>query len=124
MVTILSVKSVVWLQSYLVNLWYDFKYILNTGSLEYLPSYSHLKIWNKLPLDLKRSPSLGIFKKSLFRILSEAYISKCNKPFCYSCKKMNIELCRFLYMLYLILLNVLNLKLKIQLFCYAAPRSL
>jgi len=35
--------------------------ILNTGSLEYLPSYALLKIWNKLPLDLKRSASLGIF---------------------------------------------------------------
>ena len=38
--------------------------ILNTGSLEYLPSYALLKIWNKLPIDLKRSASLGIFKKS------------------------------------------------------------
>ena len=49
--------------------------ILNTGSLEYLPSYALLKIWNKLPIDLKRSASLGIFKKSLFKMLSDAYIS-------------------------------------------------
>jgi len=35
--------------------------ILNTGSLEYLPSYALLKRWNKLPLDFKRSASLGIF---------------------------------------------------------------
>ena len=61
--------------------------ILNTGSLEYLPSYALLKIWNNLPLDLKRSTSLGIFKKSLLAMLSDAYISKCNKPSCYSCKK-------------------------------------
>ena len=61
--------------------------ILNTGSVDYLPSYALLKIWNKLPLDLKRSASLGIFKKSLFKMFSDAYISKCNKPFCYSCKK-------------------------------------
>ena len=38
--------------------------ILNTGSLEDLPSYALLKRWNNLPLDLKRSASLGIFKKS------------------------------------------------------------
>jgi len=57
-------------------------------------------------------------------MLSDAYILKCNKPFCYFWNKMNIELCRFLYMLNLILLNVLNLKLKNQLFCHAAPRSL
>ena len=44
--------------------------ILNTGSLEYLPSYALIKIWNKLPLDLKRSASLGILKKSLFKMLS------------------------------------------------------
>ena len=33
--------------------------IINTGSLEYLPSYALLKIWNKLPHDLKRT-LLGI----------------------------------------------------------------
>ena len=58
--------------------------IQNTGSLEFLPSYALLKIWNKLPLDLIRSASLGIFNKSLSKMLSDANISKCNKP---SCKK-------------------------------------
>ena len=58
--------------------------IQNTGSLEFLPSYALLKIWNKLPLDLIRSASLGIFNKSLSNMLSDANISKCNKP---SCKK-------------------------------------
>ena len=61
--------------------------ILKTGSLGYLPSYALLKIWNNLPLDLKRSALLGIFKKGLFEMLSDAYISKCNKPSSYSCKK-------------------------------------
>ena len=46
--------------------------ILNTGSLEYLPSYALLKIWNKLPLDLKRSALLVIFKITLFKMLSDA----------------------------------------------------
>ena len=36
--------------------------ILNMSSLQYLPSSSLLKIWNNLPLDLKRSNSLSIFK--------------------------------------------------------------
>ena len=40
--------------------------ILNTGSLEYLPSCALLKIWNKLPLNLKRSASLGVFKKKVY----------------------------------------------------------
>ena len=35
--------------------------ILNTGLLEYLPSYALLKIWNKLPLDLTLS-LLGYLK--------------------------------------------------------------
>ena len=35
--------------------------ILNMSSLQYLPSSSLLKIWNNLPLDLKRSNSLSIF---------------------------------------------------------------
>ena len=51
-----------------------------------IPSYSLLKIWNNLPLDSKRSAWLGIFRKSL-EILSDAYISMCNKPSCYSLKK-------------------------------------
>ena len=62
--------------------------ILNTGLLGDLPSYALLNIWNKLSLDLKRSVSLGIFKKSLFEMSSDAYISKCNKHFCYFCKKL------------------------------------
>jgi len=32
--------------------------ILNSSLLKYLPSSSLLKIWNNLPLDLKRSNSL------------------------------------------------------------------
>ena len=39
--------------------------ILNMSLLQYLPSSSLLKIWNNLPLDLKRSNSLSIFKNKL-----------------------------------------------------------
>ena len=37
-------------------------------------------------IDILNTASLGIFKKSLLEMLSDAYIPKCNKPSCYSCK--------------------------------------
>ena len=48
--------------------------ILNMSSLQYLPSSSLLKIWNNLPLDLKKKLSKHI------------YITMCYKPNCYLCK--------------------------------------
>jgi len=45
--------------------------ILKMCSLQYLPSSSLLKMWNDLPLDLKRSNSLSIFKNRLLNSLFE-----------------------------------------------------
>ena len=60
--------------------------ILKMCSLQYLPSSSLLKMWNNLPLDLKRSNSLSIFKNRLLNSLFENYITMCHKSNCYSCK--------------------------------------
>ena len=60
--------------------------ILKMCSLQYLPSSSLLKMWNILPLDLKRSNSLSIFKNRLLNSLFENYRTMCYKPNCYSCK--------------------------------------
>ena len=50
--------------------------ILKMCSLQYLPSSSLLKMWNNLPLDLKRSNSLSIFKKNYW-ILFLKIIGQC-----------------------------------------------
>ena len=47
--------------------------ILKMCSLQYLPSSSLLKMWNNLPIDLKRSNSLSIFKNRLVNSLFENY---------------------------------------------------
>ena len=60
--------------------------ILKMCSLQYLPSSALLKRWNNLPLDLKRSNSLSIFKNRLLNSLFENYMTMCYKPNCYSCK--------------------------------------
>ena len=60
--------------------------ILKMSSLQCLPSSSLLKIWNNLPLDLKRSNSLSIFRNRLLNSFFENYITMCYKPICYSCK--------------------------------------
>ena len=59
---------------------------LNISSFQYLRSSSLLKMWNNLPLDLKRSNSLSIFKNRLLNSLFENYRTMCYKPNCYSCK--------------------------------------
>ena len=71
----------------------DLFYTVQHGNFErslnyqlYLPSSSLLKMWNNLPLDLKRSNSLSIFKNRLLISLFENYITMCYKPKCYSCK--------------------------------------
>lgn len=61
--------------------------ILNFSSLHTFPSYVLLKLWNNLPLDLKRSRSLNIFKNNLRKSIFDTYTSKCDKVNCYSCKQ-------------------------------------
>ena len=51
--------------------------ILKMCSLQYLPSSSLLKMWNNLPLDLKRNNSLSIFKNRLLNSLFENYMTMC-----------------------------------------------
>ena len=60
--------------------------ILRMCSLQYLPSSSLLKMWNNLPLDLKKGNSLSIFKNRLLNSLFENYMTMFYKPHCYSCK--------------------------------------
>jgi len=50
------------------------------------PSYALPKLWNGLPLDLKRSSSLNIFKKNLLKTLIYKYNVKCEIINCYSCR--------------------------------------
>ena len=54
--------------------------------LDILKMCSLLKMWNNLPLDLKRSNSLSIFKNRLLNNIFENYRTMCYKPNCYSCK--------------------------------------
>ena len=75
----------VWKPRFTSNLNYQLD-ILKMCSLQYLPSSSLLKMWNNLPLDLKRSNSLSIFKNRLLNSLFENYMTTCYKPNCYSCK--------------------------------------
>ena len=58
--------------------------ILKMCSLQYLPSSSLLKMWNKLLL------GLSIFKNRLLNSLFENYITMCYKPNCYLCKTNQI----------------------------------
>ena len=50
------------------------------------PSYALPKLWNGLPLDLKRSSSLNIFKRNLLKTLIYKYNVKCEIINCYSCR--------------------------------------
>ena len=62
-------------------------YLLNFSSLQTFPSYTLLKIWNNLPLELKRSTSINLFKNKIKKALFEKYLLKCNRPNCFSCKQ-------------------------------------
>ena len=61
--------------------------LLNFSSLQTFPSYTLLKIWNNLPLELKRSTSINLFKNKIKKALFEKYLLKCNRPNCFSCKQ-------------------------------------
>ena len=68
---------------FFVSAWFVLNYqldILKMCSLQFLPSSSLLKMWTNLPLDLKRSNSLSIFKNRLLNSLFENYITMCYKP--------------------------------------------
>ena len=57
------------------------------ANLKKFPSYSIIRLWNSLPLELKRKKSLSTFKRHLSLSLSESYNSPCTKTNCYSCRK-------------------------------------
>ena len=61
--------------------------ILHLNDLKIFPSYALIKSWNSLPLYLKRSETLNIFKKTSLKTFLEKYIVICNSQNCYSCKK-------------------------------------
>ena len=60
---------------------------LSKASLKNFPSFAMVKVWNDLPLDIKRKKSLKTFKIYLSRSLTEFYDTVCNKVNCYSCRK-------------------------------------
>ena len=45
------------------------------------------KIWNNLPLELKRSTSINLFKNKILKPPFDKYLLKCNWPNCFSCKQ-------------------------------------
>ena len=61
--------------------------IASYSNLRKFPSYSIIRLWNSLPLELKRKKSLNIFKRHLSLSLSESYNSPCTSINCYSCRK-------------------------------------
>ena len=58
---------------------------LKFNSLKSFPSYTLPNFWNSLNLEIKRSPSLGIFKKRLLQYFHSFYNVRCSKQNCYSC---------------------------------------
>jgi hypothetical protein len=60
---------------------------LNRNSLKILPSFCFIKIWNGLPLELKRKKSLGSFKNHYSRFLSINYSTPCTVANCFACRK-------------------------------------
>ena len=56
-------------------------------SLQSFPSYTLPKLWNGLPLQLKRSNSLNIFKRKYLIHLTEKYKTTCHKHNCFACRK-------------------------------------
>lgn len=59
---------------------------LKNANMKIFPSYSMIKLWNNLPLELKRKKSLSIFKKHYASTLSMNYDIPCHKVNCYSCR--------------------------------------
>jgi len=61
--------------------------ILKQTNLKCFSSYSIPKLWNELPLSLKRKTSLKSFKKYYSSTLLESYSTPCTVTNCYSCRK-------------------------------------
>ena len=67
-------------------------------SLKTLTTYSMLKIWNELPLDIRRIKSFNSFKNKYRQILSDKYNENCNDVKCYSCyQKLISQKFRFVH---------------------------
>ena len=60
---------------------------LKRSNLQYFPSYAIPKLWNFLPLDLKRNVSFNLFKKYYAKHLAQDYSTPCTVANCYSCRK-------------------------------------
>ena len=48
---------------------------MNFSPMQTIPSYTLLKIWNNLPLELKLSTSITTFKNKLMKALFDKYLS-------------------------------------------------
>ena len=60
--------------------------ILRRSNLQYFPSYAAPKLWNELPLSVKRINSHNEFKKSYTSTLIASYSTHCTVTNCYSCR--------------------------------------
>ena len=61
--------------------------ILKMSKLKCFSSYALPKLWNELPLYLKRKTSFNSFKKCYTSTLIESYSTPCTVTNCYSCRK-------------------------------------
>ena len=61
--------------------------LLKMSNLKCFSSYALPKLWNELPLNLKRKISLSSFKKYYTSMLIESYSTPCTVTDCYSCRK-------------------------------------
>ena len=59
---------------------------VNKAELKTLPAFSMIKVWNELPLYLRRKNSLKVFKTLYSKKLLECYNANCIKQNCYSCR--------------------------------------
>jgi hypothetical protein len=60
---------------------------LKMSNLNCFAPYAIPKLWNELPLNLKRKISLNSFKKCYTSLLIESYSTPCTVTNCYSCRK-------------------------------------
>ena len=61
--------------------------ILKRSNLKFFTSYAIPKLWNELPLSLKRIVSLKAFKTTYTNTLIASYSTPCTVTNCYSCRK-------------------------------------
>ena len=59
--------------------------IIRLKCVKSIPSHTFTAYWNSLSLDMKRSSSLNIFKKSLSQHFLEQYSLPCGRTNCTSC---------------------------------------